>query len=171
MRSALGAVVLAALAVAGPASAQTNPRLEWFKPLAGKTWKCTFPGGAVDVHRFEFILGGQVLRTIHSVNDGAYGGAAVVYWDAEKETLASHYVTTAGFFTTATMRIEDGAMLSHEIVHGGPAGGVDEVKAESRILPDGRLLVKSRQLKGGEWTPGAERYYSEDPKAEVVFKP
>jgi hypothetical protein len=125
----------------------------------------------VDVHRFEFILGGQALRTIHSVNDGAYGGAALVYWDAEKETLASHYVTTAGFFTTATIRIEDGAMLSHEIVHGGGAGGVAEVKAESRILSDGRLLVKSQQLKGGQWTAGPERYYSEDPKAEVVFKP
>ncbi len=94
MRTALAAIVLAALAAAGPASAQTNPRLEWFKPLAGRTWKCTFPGGAVDVHRYEFILGGQVLRTSHSVADGAYGGSAVVYWDAEKQTWHDKMVSS-----------------------------------------------------------------------------
>jgi hypothetical protein len=171
MRTVLAAVAFAGLALAAPASAQTNPRLEWFRPLAGKTWKATLPNGAVDVHRFELILNGQVLRTIHSVNDGVYGGSAVVYWDAEKQTLASHYVTTAGFFTTATIRIENGAMLSHETVHGGGAAGVTEVKGESRFLPDGRLLVKTQQLKNGEWTPGAERTYAEDPKAEVVFQP
>lgn len=168
MRSALAAaVLLAGLAV--PAAAQTNPHLAWFEPLAGKTWKATLPNGAVDVHRFELILGGHALR-IHSVNDGAYGGAALVYWDEEKQSLASHYVTTAGFYTTAMVRIENGAMLSHEVVHGGGASGVREVKAESRLLPDGRLLVKTQQLKGGEWTPGGERYYVEDPKAEVRFK-
>ncbi len=111
-----------------------------------------------------------MLRTYHSVNDGAYGGEALVYWDEEKQTLASHYVTTAGFFTTATIRIENGAMLSHEIVHGGGAGGVTEVKGESRFLPDGRLVVKTQQLKNGQWTPGGERTYVEDPKAEVRFK-
>jgi hypothetical protein len=168
------AVAVALFALAVPAHSQTAggpaSHMEWFEPLAGKTWKATLPNGAVDVHRFELILNGQVLRTIHSVNDGAYGGEALVYWDEEKQTLASHYVTTAGFFTTATIRIENGAMLSHEIVHGGGAGGVTEVKGESRFLPDGRLLVKTQQLKNGQWTPGAERTYVEDSKAEVRFK-
>jgi hypothetical protein len=116
------AVAVALFALAVPSHAQTAggaaSHMEWFEPLAGKTWKATLPNGAVDVHRFELILNGQVLRTIHSVNDGAYGGEALVYWDEEKQTLASHYVTTAGFFTTATIRIENVAMLSHEIVHG-----------------------------------------------------
>lgn len=168
-RALAAAACLAALAA--PAAAQPGDRLEWFKPLAGRTWKSTFASGAVDVHRFELILNGKVVRTIHSVNDGAYGGEALVYWDEEKQTLASHYVTTAGFYTTATLRIENGAMLSHEIVHGGGADGVREVKGESRLLPDGRLQVKTQTLKGGQWTPGPERYYVEDPKAEVRFKP
>jgi hypothetical protein len=170
-RTLAGVFALAALAATAPAQTSSVSRLEWFKALAGKTWKATFASGAVDVHRFDLILNGQVLRTIHSVNDGVYGGEALVYWDEEKQTLAAHYVTTAGFHTTATIRIENGAMLSHEIVHGAGAQGVAEVKAESRILPDGRLLVKTQQLKGGQWTPGPERYYVEDPKAEVSFKP
>jgi hypothetical protein len=167
------AVAVTLFALAAPLAAQTspgaNPHLAWFLPLAGRTWKGTLPNGAVDVHRFELILNGQVLRTVHSVNDGAYGGEALVYWDEEKQTLASHYVTTAGFFTTATIRIESGAMLSHEIVHGGGAGGVAEVKGETRLLPDGRLLVKTWQLRGGQWSPGGDRTYVEDPKAEVRF--
>jgi len=171
-KTLVATAVLAALAFPfDPAAAETDPRLAWFAPLAGRTWTCTFPNGAVDVHRIDFVLGGRAVRTEHSVNEGAYGGTAVVYWDVEKQTLASHYVTTAGFFTTATIRIENGAMLSHEIVHGGSPGGVAEVKAESRLLPDGRLLVKAQQLKGGEWTPAPDRYYSEDAKARVVFEP
>lgn len=165
------AALLAPLHAQGLSPSTVNPHLEWFKPLAGKTWKATMPNGAVDVHRFDLILNGQVLRTIHSVNGGAYGGEAVVYWDEEKQTLASHYVTTAGFFTTATVRIEGGAMLSHETVHGGGAGGVAEVKGKTRLLPDGRLQVKTQQLRDGQWTSGVERTYVEDPTAEVSFKP
>jgi hypothetical protein len=164
-------LLAAALVTLGlPAAAEPDPKLDWFKPLVGKTWKATLPNGAVDVHRFELILDGKVLRTMHSVNDGAYGGQALVHWDAEKQLVVSYYVTTAGFFTTATIRFENGAMLSHEIVHGGGAGGVREVKGESRILPDGRLQVKTEQLRDGQWAAGGERFYVEAPDARVVFK-
>jgi hypothetical protein len=44
------------------------------------------------------------------------------------------------------------------------------VKATSRVLPDGRLHVKSRYLKNGEWVDGRETYYVEDPQAVVRFK-
>ena len=97
------------------------------------------------------ILNGQVVRTIHSVNDGAYAGEALVYWDAEKQSIVSHYVTTGGFYTSATIRFENGAMLSH-------------------ILADGRLQVKTEQLKDGQWTPGGERLYVEDPGAVLRFQ-
>jgi len=148
-KALLLAVALSALAA--PARAEPNPKLSWFKPLLGKTWRGTLPGGAVDVHRFELILNGQVVRTIHSVNDGAYAGEALVYWDAEKQSIVSHYVTTGGFYTSATIRFENGAMLSH-------------------ILADGRLQVKTEQLKDGQWTPGGERLYVEDPGAVLRFQ-
>jgi len=148
-KALLLAVALSALAV--PARTEPNPKLSWFKPLLGKTWRGTLPGGAVDVHRFELILNGQVVRTIHSVNDGAYAGEALVYWDAEKQSIVSHYVTTGGFYTSATIRFENGAMLSH-------------------ILADGRLQEKTEQLKDGQWTPGGERLYVEDPGAVLRFQ-
>jgi hypothetical protein len=44
------------------------------------------------------------------------------------------------------------------------------VKASSRILPDGRLHVKSEHLKDGQWVDGHEVRYVEDPKAVVRFK-
>lgn len=171
-RAAVAALVVALAALGAPARAQAEPvgSLDWFKPLVGRTWKATLPNGSVDVHRFDLILNGRVLRTVHSVDGGVYGGVAHVYWDEEKRTLAAHYVTTAGFFTTATIRIEDGVMRSHEVVHGG-AGGVTEVKAESRVTPDGRLVVKTQQLRGGEWVAGGDRTYVEDPGGEVTFKP
>jgi hypothetical protein len=162
-------LALALASVTAPLAAQASPRLEWFKPLVGKTWRATLPNGGTDVHRFELILNGQVVRTVHSVDEGVYAGEALVHWDPEKQSVVSYYVTTGGFFTTGTLRFEDGAMLSHEVVHGN-AGGIQEVKGESRLLPDGRLQVKTQQLKDGQWTPGGERLYVLDPAAKVIFK-
>lgn len=166
-KALLLAVVLSVLGASAPA--EPNPRLAWFKPLLGKTWRGTLPGGAVDVHRFELILNGQVVRTLHSVNDGSYAGEALVYWDEEKQSIVSHYVTTGGFYTSATIRFENGAMLSHEVVHGN-AGGIREIKAQARILTDGRLQVKTELLKDGHWAAGGERLYVEDPGAVLRFK-
>jgi hypothetical protein len=52
----------------------------------------------------------------------------------------------------------------------GAADGVTEVAATSRLLPDGRLSVKARMLKNGQWVDGRERIYAEDSKAVVRFK-
>jgi hypothetical protein len=162
-------LVFAAALAAAPCLAGMDPHLEPLKPLLGRTWRGTLPGGAVDVHRFELVLNGQAVRSLHSVDDGAYGGEAIVFWDAEKQAVVSHYFTTAGFYTIATFRFEDGWILSHEVVHGN-AGGIQEVKARSRVDARGRLVVTTEQLKNGEWAPGGERVYVEDPGALVRFR-
>ena len=168
----LTAALLASASFAG--AADMNPRLAPLAPLLGKTWRGTVspPGAAkpaVDVSRFELALNGQAVRNRHSIDDGAYGGETFIVWEEEKQSLVYYYFTTAGFYTTGTMKLEDGAIVSHEIVKGA-AGGVAEVKATSRVLPDGRLHVKSRYLKNGEWVDGRETYYVEDPQAVVRFK-
>jgi len=61
------------------------------------------------------------------------------------------------------------AIVSHETVKGS-AGGISEVKAVSRLLPDGRLHVKTRHLKNGQWEDGRETHYVEDPRAVVRFR-
>lgn len=168
----LAAALLAC--AAGSAAAEMNPHFAPLAHLLGKTWRGTVspPGAqkpAVDIQRFELALNGQAVRNRHSIDDGAYGGETFIVWEEEKQSLVYYYFTTAGFYTTGTLKAEDGAIVSHEIVKGA-AGGVAEVKATSRVLPDGRLHVKSRYLKNGEWVDGRETYYVEDPQAVVRFK-
>lgn len=169
-------LLVALLLVSGSvaAAADMNPRFAPLAHLLGKTWRGTVspPGAAkaaVDVSRFELALNGQAVKNRHSIDDGAYGGETFIVWDEEKQSLVYYYFTTAGFYTTGTMKAEGGAIVSHEIVKGA-AGGIAEVKATHRLLPDGRLHVSSRYLKNGEWVDGRETYYVEDPQAVVRFK-
>ena len=101
------------------------------------------PQPVVDVSRFEVALNGQAVRILHSINDGEYGGETLIVWDQEKQAIVFYYFTTAGFYTTGTMRAENGEVVSRETVK-GEAGGVTEVEARFRVLPDGRLHVKTR---------------------------
>ena len=169
---------LVALTVLGLApcarAADMNPHLAPLAPLLGKTFRGVVSSAeaanpAVDVQRFELALNGQAVRNRHSVNDGAYGGETFIVWDEARQSLASYYFTTAGFYTVVTLSVEDGAFVFHEDVKGS-AGGVTEVKVTSRLLPDGRLLVKSQHLKDGKWQEPRETSYVEDPQAVVRFK-
>jgi hypothetical protein len=177
MRSSCARTLLTAAALAcapGAAAVDMNPRLAPLSHLLGKPWRGTVspPGAAkpsVDVSRFELALNGQAVRNRHSIDDGAYGGETFILWEEARQSLVYYYFTTAGFYTTGTMRVADGVLESHEVVKGA-AGGIAEVKATHRLLPDGRLLVKSRYLKNGHWEDGRETFYVEDPQAVVRFK-
>jgi len=173
-RTLAAAAALVALGAGAPASAEMNPKLAAFKALVGKTFRGTFPGSTpekpiVDVQRFELALNGQAVRTLHSINDGDYGGETLIVWDEEKKGLVSYYFTTAGFYTVGDVRAEGDVLLFHDLVR-NDADGVTEVRTSGRVLPDGRLHVKSEYLKKGEWVPGREMDYVEDPSAVVRFK-
>jgi len=172
LAGALAAV--AALAAAPLHPAELDPRLAPLAPLVGKTWRGELspPGAAkkvVDVQRFEAALNGQAVRSLHSINDGEYGGETLFVWDDEKKAIVYTYFTTAGFYTTGSLAQGDGVLQFHEHVR-GTAAGVREVKSASRVLPDGRLHVKSSHLKDGKWVDGHEVSYSVDAKAVVRFK-
>ena len=177
MRSSCARTLLTAAALAcatGAAAVDMNPRLAPLAHLVGKTWRGTVspPGAAkpsVDVSRFELALNGQAVRNRHSIDDGAYGGETFILWEEARQSLVYYYFTTAGFYTTGTMSVADGVLESHEVVKGA-AGGIAEVKATHRLLPDGRLHVKSRYLENGQWEDGRETFYLEDPQAVVRFK-
>jgi hypothetical protein len=93
----------------------------------------------------------------------------LIVWDNERQSLVYYYFTTAGFYTSGTFRVEGDSFVSHEVVKGN-AGGISEVRGKSRLLPDGRLHVRTEYLKDGQWLPGRDVHYGEDPKAEVRFK-
>ena len=177
MNTTLRILLALASAACVASAAETAPlakELELFRPHLGKTWRGEFKNSTpekpvVDISRWERALNGQAIRMVHSINDGAYGGETIIRWDKEKASLAYHYFTTAGFMTTGTMTFSDGKIISHEKVSGS-ANGVTEVRATSEFRADGTLYVKAEYLKNGEWSPGRETLYREDPKAEVKFK-
>jgi hypothetical protein len=151
-----------------------NP-FEPLEPLLGKTWRGEFANSTpekpvIDVSRWELALNGKAIRILHSINDGEYGGETIVVWDEKAGGLIYFYFTTAGFYTQGQMSIDDGRVISHELVSGNQ-NGITEVKAVSEILPDGRMRVRSEYLQNGEWKHGRETVYTETTDAEVKFKP
>lgn len=151
-----------------------NEHLKPLKPFTGKTWRGKSPNADPDkpfedISRWERALNGQAVRILHSINEGAYGGETLIVWDRKKESLVFYYFTTEGFYTSGTIKMEDGKMISHEIVTGNE-NGITEVQSVGTILPDGRLHSKSQYLKNGEWVDGHEFIYEEAPAAKVIFK-
>jgi hypothetical protein len=150
-----------------------DKHLEPLRPFL-KTWKGTFKDSkpdkpTVDVTRWERALNGRAVRSLHSINGGIYGGETMFIWDEKKQSIVYYYFTTEGYMTTGTMTIKDGKVITSEQV-AGDAGGVTEVRATCELQPDGGFHVKAEYLKNGEWAPGHEVTYREDPSAKVEFK-
>lgn len=165
------------IAAAGLSAADApslDSHLEPLRPLLDKTWRGEFKNSTpdkpvVDVMRCERALNGKAIRSLHSVNDGSYGGETLYLWDQKKQAVVYHYFTTAGFTTTGSITFQEGKITSHEVVSGN-ANGITEVRGTSEIRPDGTLLVKTEYLKDGQWQPGRETTYREDSAAKVIFK-
>lgn len=154
------------------AEPQLDEHLAPLAPYVGKTWKGEFKNSTpekpmFDVSRWEVALKGKAVRTTHSVNDGIYGGETLIMWDPAKKSLVAFYFTTAGFFTESTFEFKDGKLHTREKVR-GTQPGVTEVEAVTEIT-DGKMHVKSRYLKNGEWVEGHEITYREAPDAKVVL--
>jgi hypothetical protein len=180
------AVIRTALAVAALTTPWTvtaseqgglSDHLAPLAPFVGKTWRgelgnSTPEKPVVDVARWERALNGKAVRVLHSINDGEYGGESLIVWDEARQSLVFYYFTTAGFYTQGTGRFEAGRLLTREAVTGSGAGaeGVTEVEAVFELLPDGRLRSTARYLKAGQWVPGHQVHYREDPAAKVVFR-
>jgi hypothetical protein len=175
IRSIIFFIALLSLTHLAIAQEDLAENLKVFKPHLGKTWKGEFKNSTkekpvFDVSRWERALNGQAVRVQHSINNGDYGGESIIFWDNEKKSLVFYYFTTAGFFTTGTMTVENGKFISHEYVKGYQNNSVTEVKAAIEFTADGKMINKSQYLKNGEWVDGHEAIYVEDAAAQVVFK-
>lgn len=151
-----------------------DPNLEKLRPLIGKTFRGEFKSSkpdkpVVDVLKWERALNGKAVRSLHSINEGSYGGETVFTWDSVEKVVRYHYFTTAGFMTAGTLHFKEGKIITLEKVRGS-TGGVTEVRGVSELRPDGTLHVKTEHLKEGNWSPGHEVIYREDPAAQVIFK-
>ena len=146
--------------------------LQVFEPYFG-TWQADFvvPKGQPamqDVSKWERALNGTAIRTLHSINDGMYGGESLIFWDETKQSLVFYYFTTAGFYTQGSMEVlPNGAFVAYEDVTGNK-DGITKVKSTSQFV-DGEFKVSTQYLKNGEWTAPESRSYQRSNK-QVKFK-
>ncbi len=142
-----------------------HPKLEPLRPYLNQHWQgdLTQPGtdtAVIDRSLWSRALNGQAIKTVHSVNDGQYGGESFIFWDEAKQSLAYYYFTTAGFYTHGTMQFDAqvGEIIAVEKVENNQ-NGITEVKSFSRIMPDGKMKVKSSYLQNGNWIEGHSATY------------
>jgi hypothetical protein len=151
-----------------------NPKLEAFENFIGKTFKGEFststPENPIyDIQQWERILNGKGIKTIHSVNNGNYGGESIMMWDNEEQIIKCWYFTTEGFTTVSTLTAIENGFAFTEKVHGNE-NGITEVKGTTIILENGNLKTSSKYLQNGKWVFGHEIIYQEVENEKVIFK-
>lgn len=149
--------------------------LAFFQPYLG-TWYAVFEekdGKPVvaDVSKWERVLNGKALKTTHSINDGAYGGESIIYWDKKAQKYVFYYFTTADFMTVGEIEVlSDNSFVAYEDVDGESAmsKGITKVRSISTLSAD-KITVETSYLKNGEWTQPESRSYTRSDK-QVKFQ-
>ncbi|CCQ11309.1 putative orphan protein; putative secreted protein [Pseudoalteromonas luteoviolacea B = ATCC 29581] len=148
------------------------PELKVFEAYLG-TWQSDFPISegqtpVQDVTIWERALNGTTVRTLHSINNGMYGGESLIFWDKAKQQLVFYYFTTAGFYTQGYMEmLNDKEFVAYEAVTGNQ-DGITQVRSTSTLDGDS-ITVKTQYLKNGEWTMPEQRVYTRSDK-QVIFQ-
>ncbi|QDP02891.1 hypothetical protein FNC98_03415 [Thalassotalea sp. PS06] len=151
---------------------ELHPKLAMFKPYLGG-WQSDMGKNQqgeqmTDVSVWQRALNGNALRTLHSINDGAYGGESLIFWDESEKKVKFYYFTTASFYTSGWMEITgDNEFTAYEDVSGSEQG-ITQVKSTSE-LSENKITVSTSYLKNGEWTKPQMRVYVRSEKA-VKFK-
>ncbi|ABI66211.1 hypothetical protein Mmar10_1919 [Maricaulis maris MCS10] len=151
LSAGLGVMLLVSTGQAQDAGADDAPVLrEELMPLAflaGSCWTGVFPGSETfDVHCYEPVYGGQYLRDVHAVPQGAavYRGETLYHWDAEAEVITYRYYNSIGGVSDGTMTPVGNRMLFPDETHRGQGG---EERVFSTVMeitgPDGYSVVTS----------------------------
>jgi len=144
--------------------------LKYFEPLVGKTYLGKFSSNTdTDISEWETILNGQAIRTVHSVNEGEYGGETIIYWDKAKKEIVAHYFTTAGFYTVGTMKIEGNKIVAVDELTGSTTG-ITAVKSETFITDNGGFKFEAFYLRNGIWEEGHNVTYTVDNTKKPAFR-
>jgi len=131
-----------------------------FAPFVG-TWKGVVKEEngkpvLVDVAKWERALNGKALRTLHSINNGEYGGESLIFFDKAKQQIVFYYFTTADFYTQGTIEVlNEHSFVAFEEVTGN-ADGITQVKSTS-TLSENSLAVSTSYLKKGQWNRTSEK--------------
>lgn len=167
------AAVFACTAVAAPPA--LHPQLEIFRPFLDSHWEgdLTEPGKEkkmIDRSIWSRALNGQAIKTVHSINDGEYGGETMIFWDQQQKKIAYYYFTTAGFYTHGTMTYnpDTKSIEALEKVENNTQG-ITQVRSHSVLDPTGMLQISSEYLQNGKWVKGHSATYKRVPQTEVKF--
>ena len=153
-------------------AATLDPKIAMFANYIG-TWESTFKmennkPKIVDVANWQRALNGKAIRTLHSINDGEYGGESLIFWDSAQNKIVFYYFTTASFFTNGYIEvINEHSFVAYEDVSGSKQG-ITKVKSTSTLL-DNKMQVSTSYFKNGTWTEPESRVYKPSNKA-VNFK-
>lgn len=153
-------------------SGELHEKLAVFKPYLGG-WTADMGKNQqgeqmTDVSVWQRALNGNAVRTLHSINDGAYGGESLIFWDESEKKVKFYYFTTASFFTSGWMEITgENEFTAYEDVTGSEQG-ITQVKSTSE-LSENEITISTSYLKNGEWTQPQVRVYVRSEKA-VKFK-
>lgn len=166
--TALIAAFVLQAALAPFASAEPSKKLAPLAPFVGKTWKTSSvnpdgTNGFTDVTRWEWIMKGQAIRILHSVNGGSYGGESLIHYDPSTEHIIYRYVTTAGFYTNGVITITDEGFTVEEDVVGLP--DVIGVRA-GYMIRDGKMETWSQFINRDGEGPINRATYEESPDAD-----
>ena len=149
-----------------------SKELHVFRPFLGQ-WQANFPvkknsTAMQDVSQWARALNGTAVRTLHSINEGEYGGESLIFWDKTKQKLVFYYFTTAGFYTQGTIEaLPSGGFTAYEFVKGNQEG-ITQVKSTTH-LRDNKMRVATQYLKNKQWTQPHTRTYIRSEKV-VKFK-
>lgn len=162
------------------ASASAEPvlqaELEIFRPFLDSHWEgdLTEPGKEkkmIDRSIWSRALNGKAIKTVHSVNDGEYGGETMIFWDQQQKKIAYYYFTTAGFYTHGTMTYDPGTQRIEALENvENNAQGITQVRSSSGLDKSGVLEVSSEYLQNGKWVKGHSALYKRVPHTEVKFR-
>lgn len=152
-----------------------HAELEIFRPFLNSHWEgdLTEPGKEqkmIDRSSWSRALNGQAIKTVHSINDGEYGGETMIFWDQKQKKIAYYYFTTAGFYTHGTMTYNP-ATQSIEALENveNNAQGITQVRSHSVLDKSGKLKISSEYLQNGKWVKGHGALYKRVPHTEVKF--
>lgn len=174
MRYLLFVMMMLLPAVQGRAAGEVplplHQELEPMRPFLGITWRgdLTDPGSKhrrFDVVRYDRTLNGEVIRMLHSVNNGDLGGEMLIRYNEEAGRVEYHYFTSAGFLSTGTIRFRGLGFVAEDDVKDG------QVPMRTLRRIDGDRLVSSTQmLRDGRWTKGTEQFYEPAPDEKIRYR-
>jgi hypothetical protein len=137
-----------------------RPELAPLEFLAGSCWTGVFPGSETfDVHCYDPVFGGQFVRDVHAVPQGAdvYRGETLYHWDGEAGEIRYRYYNSIGGVSDGTAVADGDRIRFPDETYRGEDGTVRVFSTVwERSSADGYRVVTQELVEDpqGDWAEG-----------------